>query len=61
MISGLPRRWTASKAVAAVAWTLMAFVASVSGVDAMFSSSSDVVQASQNVTISKYPRTLTIA
>lgn len=46
MIS-VSKRWTASKAVLAAAWALVAAVAGVPTVDAMFSSSSDVVQASK--------------
>lgn len=46
MIS-VSKRWTASKAVLAAAWALVAAVAGVPTVHAMYSSSSDVVQASK--------------
>lgn len=46
MMNSLPRRWTLSKAAAAAAFALVAMVAGMPGANAMFSSSSDVVQAS---------------
>lgn len=41
----MSKRWTASKVVAAAAWALVAVATGIPRVDAMFSSSSDVVQA----------------
>lgn len=46
MIKSLSRRWTLSKSAAAAAVALVAMVAGMPGANAMFSSSSDVVQAS---------------
>ena len=45
-IKSLSRRWTLSKSAAAAAVALVAMVAGMPGANAMFSSSSDVVQAS---------------
>lgn len=44
LMMSLPKRWSASKFVAAAAWALVAVVAGMPSVDAMFSSTSDVVQ-----------------
>lgn len=46
MTKSLSRRWTLSKAAAAAGFALVAMVAGMPGANAMFSPSSDVVQAS---------------
>lgn len=50
----LSKRWTASKVVAAAAWALVAVATGIPSVDAMFSSSSDVVQARDTLLVLLY-------